>query len=348
MPDRAEMEDQADVTRTSVALYDLDNVRAALSLPADEPDGYGEMPPDEYMARDNEHQSRLSAILARGERGRWRYALGPAADAEAAVISLLGCAPHFAEFADIIKINILASREIGLPIFLNPTLLIGEPGIGKTWFLSKISVLLGLPFRSYSMSTSTLAEGIQGAHPSWRNSEMGLVAKTLLRENGANPLLTIDEFDKVSRSSTWNVDPYRAFYTLLDPSGSSRFVDEYLGFEIDASRVLWVMAGNTTDGVPSPIMDRLTVLYVPSPTFEQRLAVIQSIYAEANIRHRSFFDEELGEAALEKLAPLNPRLVRLAIEAAMARAAAGGRHALRTSDIKIPEQKPRWQAGFCP
>jgi ATP-dependent Lon protease len=332
---------EAGVPHIPIPLYSLDEVRAVLGTQ----DDAGAIEFGLETPRETEHQSRLSDILARGESGRWRDAVGPASSAEAEIALLETRAPHFSELIEIIITNLKAARTIGVPMFLNPVLLVGEPGIGKTWFLSRLSRALGLPFRTYSMSISTLGEGLQGAHPSWRNAEPGLVAKTLLRETTANPMICVDEFDKVQRGN-WNADPYRPFYTLLDPSGSQSFSDEYLGFPIDASRILWVMAANDISEIPAPIMDRLTVLFVPKPSFEQRKMVIQSIYSEANARHLDFFDKTLRPCVAARLLPFNPRSVRLVVEAAMARAAAAGRRGLRGQDIRAVRSLEKPRIGF--
>jgi len=322
-------ETDSSVSRTQFALYDLDDIRAVLGMARKT--GLAKWETME-ISENTDHQEHLVAILHRGETARWRHALGPTDEAERAIAALVGRAPHFVDLGSMLQTNAKAARTIGLPMFVHPVLLVGEPGMGKTWFLSKLANLLGLPFRMYSMSTSTLGEGLQGSHPSWRNAGPGLVAKTLFREKAANPLIFVDEFDKVVYGS-WNSDPYRPFYTLLDPSGSHRFVDEYLGFPIDASNVLWVMAANDVSMVPAPILDRLTVLHVPPMTAEQRIVVIQSIYAEANAKHLSFFDTKLEGPALSELAMLNPRRLRITIEFAMANAAADGRREIAATDI---------------
>jgi ATP-dependent Lon protease len=324
-------------TGTTFKLYDLDAVRAAI----------GDNVPEELSIQGTEHYLKLAAIFARGEAGTLRHTLGPTAEMPEEIDSLIQRAPHFREFSDLVVAHAISLRRLRLPMAFNPVLLVGEPGVGKSWMLSHLAKILGLPFRSYSMSISTLGDGISGSHPCWRNSDMGLVAKTLLHEDVGNPVIFVDEFDKVSASSDWNRDPYRPFYTFLDPSCSVAFIDEYLGFPINASQVLWVMAANDTSRIPAPIMDRLSVIHVPSPTLEQRYTVINSIYGEANATRKSFFAKKLKQPVLDKLVTLNPRGVRIAIETGMAFAAADGRRVLQPNDIKSREAKPRFKAGFC-
>ncbi len=343
----ASSEDEERITSERIELYGLDAVRAALGLATSFRTSPGDFmdPDEEPPPADTEHQCRLGDILKRGEEGRWRQLVGPAPGSEKEVARLACRAPHLGEFGDILRMNLRAARNMGLPTFLGPVLLLGAHGTGKTWFLSRLGGIFGVPFRSYSMSTSTLGEGLQGGHPSWRNASPGLVAKTLLGEAEANPIIFVDEFDKVQPSG-WNADPYRPFYTLLDPSGSSGFVDEYLGFGIDASRVLWVMAANDYSCVPAPILDRLTVLQVPEMTFEQRMSVGRSIYADANAARRGFFEPVLGRQVLEKLAAANPRGMRIALDDAMSRAAADGRRAVTERDVRPRPSPTRWHAGF--
>ena len=323
-----------------LAIYALDQVRAALGVPAC---GWS----DETEApRETEYQGRLSSILDRGEDGRWRDLVAPLPEAEPAVEALVARAPHLGELGRLVTMHLRGARTIGLPASLPPVLLVGGPGVGKTWFLSRLSSTLGLPFRRYSMSTSTLAEGLQGAHPSWRNAQPGLVAKTLLAETAANPMLFVDEFDKV-RSHAYNGDPHRAFYALLDPSDSASFTDEYLGFPVDASKILWVMAANDADLLPAPILDRLTVLHVPDPDAGHRASIAASIYAEANELHRRYFEESPSAAVVERLAGMTPRAMRKGLDQAMARAAAEGRRKLGADDVVAQANRSRKRFGFC-
>ncbi len=167
---------------------------------------------------------------------------------------------------------------MGLPTAFPALMLLGEPGTGKTWFLSRLAALLGLPHRRYNMSGQSLADGLVGAYPTWRNAQPGLVAKCLLGECVANPLVLVDEVDKAG--SHQMEDPYRAFYDLLEPQGARSFTDEYLGFPMDASRVLWVLAGNDIAPLPAPILDRLTVVAVKTPDEAHLRAIAASVYEE--------------------------------------------------------------------
>lgn len=340
----------ADGDALRVALYDLGDVAAAAGSKPGKAglfgDGYeGDPAEREPPAYDTEHGARLQVILDAGEAGRWRALAGVPEGAFEALDDLGRRAPHLDGMTDLVRRHLRAAATIGLSVKLPPVLLLGPPGVGKTWYMSRLAALLGLPFRTYPMNAATLGEGLQGAHPNWRNAQPGLVSKTLLQERMANPLIVVDEVDK-AQSHGHNADPYRPFYTFLEPSGAKVHVDEYLGFPMDASAVSWVLAGNDASPLPEPILDRLTILTVPAMDRDQVVAVARSIYAEANAARRAFFDPEPGRRVLDRLAGLNPRSIRIAIEDAMVTAAAVGRRAIAVDDLRPRERAAKRRRGL--
>ena len=217
--------------RGSFRLYHLHAVTDALGRPADLIEG-AFMP----ARPETEHEGRLADILERGEAGTWRSLAKPSPTCLSCLDELDAAAPRMGEVTSLVRRHVLAALAIGLHVQLPPLMLLGEPGMGKSWFLTRLGKALGVPVRTYPMSASSLGEGLQGAHPSWRNAGPGLIARTLPQEDVANPLILVDEVDKTALGS-WNADPYRPLYTLLEPAGSRTFRDEYLQFEMDASDV---------------------------------------------------------------------------------------------------------------
>lgn len=330
-----------------VALYTLEDVAAAAGRRlgrarhgGDGGEDASDGEPEERRAEpDTEHQARLIEILDDGEAGRWRELAGVPDGAFDALDDLGQRAPHMGEMTSLVRRHLQAARTIGLPLSLPPVFLVGPPGVGKTWFMARLATIFGVPFRHYPMNAATLSEGLSGAYPNWRNAQPGLVSKTLLRERVANPLILVDEIDK-AKAHGLNGDPYAAFYTFLEPAGASNHVDEYLQFPMNASGVIWMLAGNDPSKLPGAILDRLTILTVPDMGPDQAAAVARSIYAEANAARRGFFDPEPGEAVLERLARLNPRSIRIAIEDGMVTAAAAGRPSVLPDDLRLRERRP--------
>ena len=182
------------------------------------------------------------------------------------------------------------------------------------------------------MSGATIAATFQGSNPIYRNAQPGLVAKTLFAERIANPIVFIDEFDKVSSAESRS-DPYSPFYTLLERHAAASFVDEFLQFPIRADAILWVMVANDAGPIPDAILDRLNIIDVPEINETQKRAIIISIYDEANQMNNGWFAESLDANVYPPLYDLSPRKIRIAIDNAMSAAGASNRKELRADDF---------------
>ena len=278
-----------------------------------------------------------------GASGRRALVVADAATIER-VDALARRAPHLAEVSAIARRHAAASMNAGTPLTLPPLVLLGDGGVGKTWFLSRLGEALGVPFRGHPLSGSTLSEALQGSHAIYRNAHAGLVANTLLNERVANPLVFIDEFDKPARGEG---DAYRPFYVLLEPEGARRFADEYLGFDVDASRVMWAVAANDLSQVPSIVLDRMTVVETPLPTEDQMLVICDSIAAEVSARdYAGYFELPLRDEVRHQLARLHPRGARKALGHAMTTAASEGRREVRASDVPASGARRESAMGF--
>lgn len=333
--------------RWDLALYDLDDVASAIGELGRGPAGacdtetWSGDPPD--PGPEGEQQLRLRRILDAGDAARWRELARPGPTCLDELDALEASAPHMSEMTAVVRRHLMAAVNVGLPIALSPIMLHGPPGIGKSWYLGRLARVLGIPFKTYRMTGQSLADGLYGSHGVWRNARPGLVARTLLAERFANPLLLVDEVDKASTQA--HEDPYRAFYDLLELEGARDFRDEYLQFALDASRVVWVLAGNDPDVLPAPIRDRLAVVEVARPGETHLRAVAESIYRGLNSERRSFFDPELPESTVARLLGRSPRAVRRSLVEAMTRAAAEGRHRVSPDDVPEPPAAPR-RVGF--
>lgn len=164
-------------------LYEVRDVMAALGLANDDKDvdpfDVEPSPPD------NEHQSRLRRIVQLGEAGRWRRLARPTTGMVDRLDALARRAPHLQPLSSLVRRHLQAAINIGLPVTLPPTLVLGPPGVGKTWFLTALADVLDIPFRSHAMSAASHSDGIGGAHPVWRNAQTGLIANRRKLDRGS-------------------------------------------------------------------------------------------------------------------------------------------------------------------
>ena len=296
-------------------VYDVSSVEKALQ----------ELPPSANEA--------LRALYEKMVRlGGQRFTVKPSA--LPAMERLFEELPNFtAVLADIRK-HLALCIDSNDSIELPPMLLLGSPGIGKTYFARRVAELLGTGFGFVPMSSLTAGWVLSGASSQWKNAKPGKVFDTFLNGDYANPVIVVDELDKTSSEGQY--DPLGALYELLESHTAMRFVDEFVELPIDASGAVWLATANEPGRIPEPLLDRLTVYEIDAPDAEGAARIAGTIYREIRSAHDwgKQFPDEPSAAALDKLASLPPREMRRALQGAFGNAKLAGRSELSPDDIQ--------------
>lgn len=201
--------------------------------------------------------------------------VAPPADLAAARAELLAEFPHAERVVDRL-LRPQASRDtVGNP----PVLVWGPPGGGKTRLARRYGEVMGLQPGVLSMAGVTDSLPITGTPRGWSSAGFSIVVRELLRTRIANPLIVIDEGDKVGRSRS-NGNAADALMNLLSPETSARYRDVYLQADVDASRVQWIITANSLDTIPRPLVDRCLVLRLDEPGPQHLRPLATSILAE--------------------------------------------------------------------
>lgn len=164
-----------------------------------------------------------------------------------------------------------------------PILLVGPPGVGKTFFASVLASVLQTPTFKVDMSSATAGSTLDGLAVHWGNAAPGEVFKTLAFGRAgviatAGPVGFIDEIDKAGANLRY--DPLGGLYSLLEVESSKNFEDQSLpGIRIDASHVRWIAAANELDTIPKPIQSRFHIVHVPAPTGPETERMFGKIFA---------------------------------------------------------------------
>lgn len=145
-----------------------------------------------------------------------------------------------------------------------PFVLIGPPGCGKTFLMTRVAELMGLPSVRMDMSSSLEPWSVAGGAWGWRNAQAGIAVKTVLETGHANPIILLDEIEKAG-SSHYHGGALNALLPLLQEESAAAYRCPYLESEVDLSRVSWIMLGNSLSGIPAPLRDRVTVIEVRGP-----------------------------------------------------------------------------------
>lgn len=173
-------------------------------------------------------------------------------------------------------IDLVLTGPIGKPIVrLQPILLVGEPGGGKSRFARRLGEVLGL---STWRVDAAQADGsvLGGTDRRWHSAECCHPLPAIARGRIANPLITIDELEKAATRTDYG-RLWDCLLGLIEPETSGRYPDPALQIPLDLSHVNYIATANSIDPLPAPVRDRFRIVTFPKPALNELDALLPTL-----------------------------------------------------------------------
>jgi len=242
--------------------------------------------------------------------------------------------PHMKEVVNFVIAQINLAQRSRKPVRLQPMLLVGEAGVGKTYFAQALAQALATTVHILALDNDLTSSTFLGSDRKWSNSQQGMLFDAVVLGKHANPIVVLDELDKCQRTLSYG-SPVTSLYSVLEPLSAKCVRDISLLFEFDASQVTWIATANDAIHLDPPLRSRFREFHIMPPSAAECLVLAGEVMLAAieSVGIRGF----KPDVSLRRhLAHLPARQISQLTLEAVAHAVAAERKELQKGDL------PRW------
>lgn len=255
--------------------------------------------------------------------------------------------PNMEDFIDSVEENAVLNRLGNGAFYIPPSLLVGPPGIGKTFFLSVLLEKAKIHKTMIHMEALSGSWMLTGASPQWKEAKPGVIFNTLIEKDHANNAIILDEIDKINKGT---YSPEHSLLQVFEEHTAKEFKDEFCPIKLNISHMIWLATANEIRNISEPMLSRFNTYNIKMPTLAERKILAINIYKYllSTKTWGHVFSDSISDVVLDKICESDAsiRTMKKDLLSACGQAAKKGRTVLHLEDFTKSTGASKFVIGF--